>query len=149
MGRIEIVKQFFEEGGNPGSNLSPTQVTQAFALACGYGRTDIVEFLLDRGVDIRAGENTNQTGLHWAVIGGQLDTITLLLERGAPLEAKNVYGGTAFGQATWCAINGDPSIDYVPIISTLLDAGARVEEAGFPTGNERVDNLIQRAHQQR
>jgi ankyrin repeat protein len=66
------------------------------------------------------------TGLHWAVVGGQLDTIQLLLERGAPLDAKNVYGGTALGQALWSAINGGPGIDYVPIIETLIDAGAEI-----------------------
>jgi ankyrin repeat protein len=60
--------------------------------ACEYGRTTVVEFLLQKGVDLRVGENTGMTGRHWAVVGGQLDTIKLLLERGAPLEAKNVYG---------------------------------------------------------
>ena len=107
-----------------------------------YGRNEVVEFLLDRGVDVRAGEKNDQTGLHWAVIGRQLDTVKLLLKRGAPLEAKNVYGGTVLGQATWCVINGDRSADYVPIISALLEAGARVEEADFPTGNDRVDDLF-------
>ena len=77
-----------------------------------------------------------------ADIGRQLDTVKLLLKRGAPLEAKNVYGGTALGQATWCVINGDRSADYIPIVSALLDAGARVEEADYPTGNERVDDLL-------
>jgi len=57
----------------------------------------------------------NQTGLHWAVIGRPLDTVKLLLKWGAPLEAKNVYGGTALGQATWCVINVDRSADYVPM----------------------------------
>jgi ankyrin repeat protein len=60
------------------------------------------EVLLQKGVDLGVGENPGEnpgtTGLHWAVVGGQLDTIKLLLERGAPLEANNVYGGTALGQ---------------------------------------------------
>jgi hypothetical protein len=60
------------------------------------------------------------------------------------LEAKNAYGGTVLGQATWCVINGDRSVDYVPIISALLNAGASVEEADYPTGNEHVDDLLHR-----
>jgi hypothetical protein len=39
----------------------------------------------------------------------------------------NVYGGTALGQVLWCAINGDPAIDYVPILETLIGAGAKIE----------------------
>ena len=94
----------------------------------------MVDFLLKKGIDLRADENTGMTGLHWAVIGGQLDTIKLLLERGAPLEALNVYGGTALGQALWCSANGEPEIDYAPIIKMLIDAGAQIEPGslGWP-----------------
>jgi ankyrin repeat protein len=141
VGRLDVVKTFLDDGGSL-TNATKTQRESGFGGACEYGRNEVVEFLLDRGVDLRAGEKTNQTGLHWAVIGRQLDTVKLLLKRGAPLEAKNVYGGTALGQATWCVINGDRPADYTPIISALLDAGARVEEADYPTGNESVDDLL-------
>lgn len=141
VGRLDVVKTFLNDGGSL-TNATKTQMESGFWWACEYGRNEVVEFLLDCGVDLRAGEKNNQTGLHWAVIGRQLDTVKLLLRRGAPLEAQNVYGGTALGQATWCAINGDRSADYIPIISALLDAGARVEEADYPTGNQRVDDLL-------
>jgi ankyrin repeat protein len=143
VGRLDAVQTFFNEDGSL-RNATNAQMESGFGWACEYGRNDVVEFLLDRGVDLRVGEKTNQTGLHWAVIGGGLETVNLLLKRGAPLEAKNVYGGTVLGQATWCVINGDRSVDYVPIISALLAAGARTEEADYPTGNERVDDLLRR-----
>jgi ankyrin repeat protein len=143
VGRLDVVQTFFNEDGTL-TNATNAQMEAGFGWACEYGRNDVVEFLLDRGVDLRAGEKTNQTGLHWAVIGGALETVNLLLERGAPLEARNVYGGTVLGQATWCVINGDRAVDYAPIISALLGAGARVEEADYPTGNERVDDLLHR-----
>jgi hypothetical protein len=73
-----------------------------------------------------------------------LEIIKLLLERGAPLEARNVYGGTVLGQATWSVMHGERSIDFVPIIEALLAAGARIEEADYPTGNERVDEVLRR-----
>jgi len=63
-----------------------------FGWACEYGRNAVVEFLLDRGVDLRAGEKINQTGLHWAVIGGALETVNLLLKRGCASKARR---GTA------------------------------------------------------
>jgi hypothetical protein len=82
--------------------------------------------------------------LHLAAHRGQLEIIKLLLARGAPLEAKNVYGGTVLGQTTWSVMHGEPSIDFVPVIETLLKAGARIEEADYPTGNARVDELLRR-----
>lgn len=141
VGRLDVVKNFVNEDGCL-RNATKAQLESGFGWACEYGRKEVVEFLLDKGVDLRAGENTDQTGLHRAVIGGQLEIVRLLLKRGAPLEATNVYGGTVLGQATWCVINGDRSSDYFPIITALLDAGARVDAADYPTGNERVDDLL-------
>ena len=97
-------------------------------MACEYGRDNVVEFLLQRGVSPQVQANTGQTALHSAVIGGQVDTIALLLTHGAQLEAKNCYDGTALGQALWSAIHGDLSIDYVPVIELLLKSGAKIEE---------------------
>jgi len=66
------------------------------------------------------GEQNNQTGLHWAVIGRQLDTVKLLLKRGAPLEAKErVRRDGRSVRQTWCVINGDRSADYIPIITAF------------------------------
>src|SRR5262245_51192308 len=93
-------------------------------------------------MDLHAGENIDETGLHWAAIGGQVTTIELLLARGARLEAKNCYGGTVLGQATWSARNGDGDIVYVPVIKTLLEAGAKIDEADYPTGNEQIDEML-------
>ena len=61
------------------------------------------------------------------VVGGQMDVIQLLIARGAPLEDKNTYGATVLGQALWSALNSEGGIDYVPVIETLLAAGAKIE----------------------
>jgi ankyrin repeat protein len=126
-GWLDRVQSFFTEGGGLQANATRAQMENGFLWACEYGRNSVVEFLLEKGMDLRARGNTGLTGLHWAVVGGQLDTIRLLLERGAPLEERNVYGGTALGQALWSVLNSDPGIDYVPIIETLLHAGAEIE----------------------
>lgn len=119
------------------------QLDAGFGWACEYGRNEVVRFLLDRGVDLRS-QAHGQTGLHWAVLGGKLETIGLLLERGAPLEDKNVHGGTVLGQATWCVVHSDSRVDFLPIIETLLKAGADVQRTIYPTGNARVDELLRR-----
>jgi len=144
VGRLEVVKSFFNDDGTLRPNATEAQLQSGFIWACEYGRKEVVEFLLDKGIDLRAGENIDETALHLAAHRGQLEMIKLLLDRGAPLEAKNVYGGTVLGQATWSVMHGDPSIDFVPVIEELLAAGAKIEEADYPTGNERVDELLRR-----
>ncbi len=144
VGRLDVVKTFFHDDSTLKPNATPAQMQSGFIWACEYGHQTVVEFLLDKGVDLRAGENTDQTALHLAAHRGQLAIIKLLLERGAPLEARNGYGGTVLGQATWSVMYGDPNINFVPIIETLLAAGAKIEEADFPTGNARVDEVLGR-----
>jgi ankyrin repeat protein len=127
VGRLDVVKNFFDQDGALKPTATKAQMESGFLWACEYGRDNVVDFLLKWGIDLLGQANTGQTGLHWAVVGGQLATIKLLLEHGAPLEARNVYGGTALGQALWSALNGDPGIDYVEIIDTLIAAGAKIE----------------------
>jgi hypothetical protein len=38
------------------------------------------------------------------------------------------YNLAVLGQALWCVINGNPEVDYISIIDTLLAAGAQIEE---------------------
>jgi ankyrin repeat protein len=125
VGRIDIVKNYFDESDSLRPNATKSQLERGFLWACEYARNEVVEFLLQRGASLEAQDNTGQTALHWAVIGGHEDTIKLLLEKGAKVEAKNVYGGTALGQAIWSAKNGDSRINYEPIIALLKDQGAK------------------------
>ena len=124
VGRLDVVKSYFDESGALQDKATNEQLQRAFLWACEYGRNDVVEFLLQQGASLEAQANTGHTALHWAVIGGHADTIKLLLERGASLEARNVYGGTALGQALWSATNGDAAIDYAPVIALLKQHGA-------------------------
>jgi ankyrin repeat protein len=115
VGRLDLVERYF-------SDSSAEQKNAAFSWACEYGHNDVVSFLLNNGV---IGEE-RMPGLHWAIVGGQLETIKLLLDRGASLETRNMYGGTALGQALWSAQNGDSTIDYAPIAELLVERGAEV-----------------------
>ncbi len=128
IGRLDVVKTFFHKTGSFATGTTQAQLEDGFLWACEYGHNDVVDFLLKHGVDVLTQGTTGQTGLHWAVVGIQLETIQLLIELGAPLEARNRYGGTVLGQALWSAMNGDSSTDYVRVIKLLLDAGAKVEE---------------------
>jgi ankyrin repeat protein len=153
VGRLDVLESYFHKDGSLKANATATQMERGFLWACEYGRNGVVEFLLKKGVDLLSQADTGQTGLHWAVIGGHCDTIQLLLERGASLEAKNVYGGTPMGQALWSVMNGDTGIDYVPVIEMLIDAGAKIEagslewlakQSGPSLVKARIAQLLQR-----
>ena len=117
---------------------------QAFTWACMLGRTDDARFLLDQGVDPLAGDNTGLNGFHYAAWHGHLDTVKLLIERKVPLEVRNMYGGTVLGSVLHAVVNR-PTPEHVAIVALLLEAGAKVEDdPDYPTGNERVDELLRR-----
>ncbi len=126
-GQIDLVKKIFNGAGGLYPEVTDAQLETALMWACEYGHNDIVAFLLEKGADLNALGQTGLTGLHWAVAGAHPDTIRLLLGYGASLEIKNVYGGTALGQALWCLVNNDRGTDYIPIIELLLEAGAQIE----------------------
>lgn len=128
VGRLDVVKAFFDDKGRLKPPATQLQRDRAFLFASQYGRDPVVEFLIQQGVPIATQANTRQTALHWAVIGGHLDTVKLLIEKGAPLESRNTYGGTPLGQALWSATHGDPRIDYVAILDALINSGSELEE---------------------
>ncbi len=149
VGRLDLVKSFFQDGSLK-AGASKAQMEAGLMWACEYGHTSVVEFLLDQHLDVGT-QVRGMTGLHWAVIGGHMDTIKLLLERKAPLEVRNSYGGTVLGQATWSVTHSDavyrwPQLetDWAGIIELLIEAGANLEEADYPTGNQRVDEVLRR-----
>ena len=141
VGRLDVVKSFFNEDGSPKRTTTRKQVQSAFNYACGWGRTNVVEFLLERDVDLADGGGDGQTPLHSAAICGQLEMIKLLLKYGPPLEAVNIYGGTVLGQTLWSAAHGgDPKL-YAEILKTLIAAGAKVPARHVPV-NEPIDDLL-------
>ena len=116
---------------------------EAFTCACFLGRTSVVAYFLARGVDSSGGSGTGLDAFHWAANRGQLDVVRLLIQHTAHIETRSRYGGTVLGTAVWSAIH-EPKPDHLPIIQALIEAGARLEEAGYPTGNQPLDDLLRR-----
>jgi ankyrin repeat protein len=141
VGRLDVVKTFFNADGSLKRKTSRKQVQTALKSACTWGHLNVVEFLLDKGVDLGRDRGDGQTPLHCAAIGGQLETIKFLLKTNAPLEVKNMYGGTVLGQTLWSAAHGgDPKL-YAEIIKVLIAAGAKVPERHVPV-NKPIDDLL-------
>jgi ankyrin repeat protein len=130
LGELEKVKSYFDKKGNLSRKATIQQFHRALLWSSEYGRNQVIEFLLDHRAPLDARSNDGQTPLHWAVIGGQLDTIQLLLSRGASLKEKNSYGGTALGQAHWSAEHGPKHINYAKVIEVLIQAESRSNKSG-------------------
>jgi ankyrin repeat protein len=134
VGRLDIVKSFFQTDGRLKTTATMAQMKDGFTWACEYGRTEIVEFLLDHGMEV--GEVLprphGQTGLHWAAHGGHLDTVKALLKRRAPVDVKDQgFGGSPLDWALhgWNDQKRDGRANeaYYDVVALLVAAGATVE----------------------
>jgi ankyrin repeat protein len=134
VGRLDVVKGFFHDDGSLQSPATRQQLNDGFAWACEFGRTSVVEFLLQRGMEVDAKlPHGGQTGLHWAAYGGHLDTVKLLLDCGAPIDVKEErFGGTPLGWTLYAWRNLPERIDrepYYEVAALLVRSGAKVEPA--------------------
>jgi hypothetical protein len=121
----------------------PKALNEALSCACFVGRPGVVEYLLAKGLSPTAGANTGLNGFHWAANRGQVEVVMLLIDHKAPLESRNMYGGTVLDTAVWSAIN-EPKPNHLQIIEALLKAGAIVDDAVYPSGKEAVDEVFRR-----
>lgn len=147
VGRLDVVKTFFDADGNLRPPATRAQMIDGFAWACEFGHTDVVDYLLPRGVPIDGKlRHDGQTGLHWAAWGGHVETVKLLLERGAPVEAKEAsYGGTPLGWLLYRWGNA-PELgeSYYNAAALLARAGGTVDLAWFEVDDEDRRRAIRR-----
>lgn len=121
----------------------PQAAAEALTCACFNGCTETAEHFLTQGAKPSGGQATGLNAFHWAANRGQLETVKLLIRHRAPLEVRNSYGGTVLGCAVWSAVH-ETKPSHPAIIEALLEAGATVREAEYPSGNARVDEILRR-----
>jgi ankyrin repeat protein len=109
-------------------------------LASFFGHANVVEFLLDHGADMHmvSRNATSVMPLHSALANRQEETASLLIDRGADIEARQpTYEYTTLHYA---AANGLDSI-----IRKLLDLGARTSVEGLD-GKRPIDLAKENGH---
>ncbi|MCW5556932.1 MAG: ankyrin repeat domain-containing protein [Verrucomicrobiae bacterium] len=121
----------------------PAALKEAFTCACFNGCVEVVEHLLAQGMDPAGGAATGLNAFHWAANRGQLEVVRLLLRHRAPLEVRNRYGGTVLGGTVWAAVH-EPKPAHPAIVEALLQSGAQVGEAEYPSGNAQIDEILRR-----
>ena len=144
VGRLDLVRSFFNDDGTPKTSAIRAQMNNGLAWACEYGRTAVVDFLLQRGMQIDARvPHHGQTGLHWAASNAHVDTVKLLLERRAPVNAKDeTWGSTPLGWALYGwghQRSGEARERYYEVVALLVAAGAVVKPEWLADKEVRAD----------
>jgi Ankyrin repeats (3 copies) len=135
VGRLDLVQSYFDARSALANGATAAQRDAGFTWACEYGRTTVVEFLLDHGVDVNVSTGPHkQTGLHWAATGGHLETVQALLKRRPRVDIRDAsFGGTPLNWAIygWSLCRDDPRRrePFYTIVALLVAAGAPVDRA--------------------
>ena len=82
LGDLPLVQSYFDEHGRLKPPATEAQMKSAFVYASGYGRKEVVHFLLLRGIDPR--DPDVRSSLHWAVYGEHPDVIEMLIKAERP-----------------------------------------------------------------
>ena len=138
----ELVRELREQGGT------------LLAEFAGTGNTAGVGHLLDLGVNVAAlykegdgyfGIARDSTALHVAAWRACHRTTRFLIERGAPIDARDGKGRTALALAVCACVDSHWVYRRSPeSVQALLDAGASVSGVAFPLGYAEVDELLRR-----
>lgn len=118
----------------------------------GNGNTAGVARLLELGVDVAAryeegdgyyGVAMSSTALHVAAWRAKHDTVRLLVERGAPVDALDGQGRTALMLAVKACVDSYWTARRSPeSVRALLEAGASARGVPHPSGYGEVDDLL-------
>jgi hypothetical protein len=132
LGRVDVVNRFFNENGDLNTSATKAQMADGFSLACAYGHADVVDFLLERGMEVDArlrGHGEGHTGLHVAAFHGHVDVVNALLRRGARVDAIDKTWGTPpllWAVTGWSRERATEAGRYHEVVARLVAAGANV-----------------------
>ena len=86
----------------------------------GVGNENVVEMLLDKGVDMNSRDNNDRTPLSWAAGGGYTRVVEILLKRGAEVDSRDNTGRTPISFAVEAGHN-----DTVTLLLDVTDINVK------------------------
>jgi ankyrin repeat protein len=135
-----LIRHLLAEDPGLMANLDPIAKC-AICDAAWVGRQDTVRRMLDAGFDIDFPDDGPPLGA--AACRGWVDLVRLLIERGANLEVRNVFGGTPLGACLWGSVNWPKqSGGQAACAELLLAAGAKPPK--HLGGSEEVNEVLRR-----
>jgi ankyrin repeat protein len=136
VGRLDVVKRCFDEHGALKPPATREQMESGFMYAAGYGHLEVVQFLLEKGVDPGVRNKAGQTALHWTTYGPHVDIARLLLaQRSSLVDAREpASGGTPLDWAlhAWANLTREPDRERAyEMVALLLQAGGKPNARWF------------------
>lgn len=134
-GYKDIIQLFYEKGGI-------SWVTNALNLAAGSGHMDIIDYLINIGVNINEiNEANNMTPLMIASFHGKTDAVLRLLDANASVNIKNSFGKGAIHKTVFefnfhiiellyiygCDINSQDNDGQTPLMLCAFSANKCIE----------------------
>ena len=124
--------------------LSPQELGMIADFA-GESTASHITLLLDAGFPIDARGTLNATPLHWAAWSAKPETVKLLIERGAPIEATGAdLGSTPLQWAIHASGNNDAVTQdaIIDVIEVFLEAGAHYDAEWSEMASTEVQDYI-------
>jgi hypothetical protein len=142
VGQLDVVESFFDRDGGLKAGATKEQMQSGFNWACEFGWLRVVEFLLQRGIDV-GDRHRGATGMHWAALGARVEPVKLLLERRATVDVEDErWSGTPLGWALHGWLNPSPEIvsdGYYEVVALLVAAGSMVKPELLDSEKVRAD----------
>ena len=141
VGRLDVVKTFFNDDGSLKPGATEEQFKTGLRYASGRGKTEVIEYLLQKGLD-PSEKHHGETALHWAAYGAQPEVVKLLLSKNASVNAlDDHYEGTPLGWALYGwreARRAERREPYYAVVELLVAAGGTAEL--YPQTEEALKN---------
>lgn len=116
LGYTDIVNALIEKGVDVKAK-DDVDGCMAIHLAAANGKNDVINILLDvYASNINDVDNRGNTPLHWASMKDRADTVSLLIENGADIEAKDIDN--------WTALHYAAAFASLQTVEALVDNGA-------------------------
>jgi ankyrin repeat protein len=137
VGNLDVVKEQFDRDDG--------RKADGFSMACGYGRTEVVEYFLEHGMPVDTelkGHGEGHTGLHVAAYHGHIAVVEALLRHGARVDAIDKTWGTPpllWALAGWDRESGGRDERYYDVVARLVAAGAKVDSKLLAWEKVRAD----------
>jgi ankyrin repeat protein len=120
VGKLDVVSLLLERGADP--NARTLAGFSALMFASGFGHLPVATLLIEKGADVNAKNGLGNSSLQIAAgKSSDLNTVALLLDRGANIDAQARDG--------WTALMDAIDLNQVAIAKALIQRGANVNLA--------------------
>ena len=134
MTNFSVVKLLVDNG----ADIHKPNINGGTCLINSVQNVQLCEFLIRKGVDVNARDNSGNLALHYAVREGRLDTVRLLLKHGSDFSMKNDFGDDALQTA---ALRGS-----VSIVEHILESTHQTLESAIHAYELLGANFVDEVH---